>query len=263
MAQRERLTVAEVAREVARIVDAAGNRAVLPDQTTYQAVRKQVATDIVVGFFDNYGKVTLMMGSTPLELLPGEYFEKALAPYPGGAADLEFLSAYDAPEKASEVSWDPGACITREGWAAWLRKQQYPWPKSLGVEPAIEAVGVSPGLLQTTAAAASNTITKREGMAAHASAEGTVKSGHATRKRTADPKADAILKVRIKQVHAAAKGVCDRIGRMLELKPLSEDIAGTADFRATTIRQILNGTYPPAQKLGIGRFKWWPPERYM
>jgi hypothetical protein len=176
MAQRERLTVAEVAREVARIVDAAGNRAVLPDQTTYQAVRKQVATDIVVGFFDNRGKVTLMMASTPLELLPHEYFEKALAPYPGGAADPEFLSAYVAPEKASEVSWDPGACITREGWAAWLRKQQYPWPKCLGVEPAIEAVGAFPGPVSTPREVTSAAPSASEGQADGPEREGSTKT---------------------------------------------------------------------------------------
>src|SRR5262249_49446991 len=238
MAQRERLTVAEVAREVARIVDAAGNRAVLPDQTSYQAVRKQVATDMVVGFFDNHGKVTLIRGSTPLELLSGEYFTKALASYPGGAADPEFLTAYIAPEKASEESWEVGACITREGWASWLRKQQYPWPNSLGVEPAIEPVGISSRPLPTlrqVMSSAPRTQATEPAPTASVSAEGTVKSGRATRKRTADPKADALLTVRIMQVHAAAKVTCDGIGRMLELKPLSEDIAGTADFSGPTI----------------------------
>jgi hypothetical protein len=114
---------------------------------------------------------------------------------------------------------------------------------------------------ETTAAVASNTTTKGKGMAAHASAEGTVKSGCATRKRTADPATDAVLKTRIEQVHAAAKSTCDQKGRMLELKPLSEHLAGTADFSGPTIRQILNGTYPTAQKLGIKRFVWQPPPK--
>jgi hypothetical protein len=136
MAERERLTVAEMAREVARPqVNAAGHRAVLPDPTIYQAVRKQVATDMVAGFLDDYGGVILATSITPLKPLPGAYFKKALAPYPGGAADPDFLLAHIAAEETSETSWDPGACITREGWAAWLGKQQYPWPKSLGPEP--------------------------------------------------------------------------------------------------------------------------------
>jgi hypothetical protein len=136
MAQRERLTVAEVAREVARPqVDAAGHRTVLPDETMYQAVCKQVATDMVAGFFDDHGGIILATSSTPLKPLLGADFRNALAPYPGGAADPDFLLAHVAAGEASETSWDPGACITREGWAAWLRKRQYAWPAACGAEP--------------------------------------------------------------------------------------------------------------------------------
>jgi hypothetical protein len=101
--------------------------------------------------------------------------------------------------------------------------------------------------------------------AANRARGGDVASDAASKKRgkprAADPTTRALLKTRIEQVHAAARGVCDRTGRMLGLKPLSEKLKGTAGYSAGTIRQILNGTYSPMKKLGIGQFKWQPPKR--
>jgi hypothetical protein len=71
------------------------------------------------------------------------------------------------------------------------------------------------------------------------------------------PEQDALLRNKIMKVHAKARSVFS-----VQVKPLdvmAEELAKPEhqlSFKRETIRQILNGTYRPALRLGIGPFKF-------
>ena len=79
--------------------------------------------------------------------------------------------------------------------------------------------------------------------------------------RSRDLGQEAEIKFRIQQIHAAAHRVCTEKGRAIEFEPLAEEIKGTGNYKARTIRQILNGTYKPAKIRGFGPFEWKRPKR--
>jgi hypothetical protein len=79
--------------------------------------------------------------------------------------------------------------------------------------------------------------------------------------RSRDLGQEAEIKSRIQQVHAAAQRLCAEKGRAIEFEPLAEALKGTGNYKARTIRQILNGTYKPAKIRGFGPFEWKRPKR--
>ena len=76
-----------------------------------------------------------------------------------------------------------------------------------------------------------------------------------------DPGQEAEIKSRIQEVHAAAQRLCAKAERAIELEPLAAELDETRNYKAETIRQILNGTYGPAKRRGFGPFEWKGPKR--
>ena len=76
-------------------------------------------------------------------------------------------------------------------------------------------------------------------------------------RRSVAPERTAKLKLKIQRVHAKAHGLFDGKERWPNYTAMAKEIARdkTLEFDEGTIRQILNGTYPPAKKMNIGRFE--------
>jgi hypothetical protein len=71
----------------------------------------------------------------------------------------------------------------------------------------------------------------------------------------------ALAENRFRAVHAAARSWCKELPRQTtpDYAPLARELARSRrdlGFRAGTIRQILNDTYPPAKRFHIGKFVW-------
>ena len=81
------------------------------------------------------------------------------------------------------------------------------------------------------------------------------------KRRSQDTNQAALLRSRIESVFAAAKRLCDERKRKVEFSPMAEKLKGTGGYKAPTIRQILNGTYPPAKRRGIGAVVCMPPAK--
>jgi hypothetical protein len=79
--------------------------------------------------------------------------------------------------------------------------------------------------------------------------------------RAKDRKQEAKIGAGIEAVHAAARRYCTEKGRAIEFKALAEALEGKGDYKAGSIRLILNGTYGPAKRRGFGPFEWKPPKR--
>ena len=79
--------------------------------------------------------------------------------------------------------------------------------------------------------------------------------------RSRDPGEEAKIRSRIEKVHAAAQRSCTKKRQAIGLKSLAEELKGTGDYSAGSIRKILNGTYGPAKRRGYGPFEWKRPKR--
>ena len=76
-----------------------------------------------------------------------------------------------------------------------------------------------------------------------------------TKKRSQD-QADILLrKNAYERIHANARKLCNEKGKFLEYSVIAKHLAKSSDYSSDTIRQILNGTYPPALARGLKRFE--------
>jgi hypothetical protein len=242
---RSHFSGAELADEVARLaIDRQGYRAIKAEPEDRREILKQLRDAILAGRFDDpQGRLAVILRGG---VFSSDNFRKAWGWYPSKENELRYLEAYVEP-----------AYLTREACARFLRQRQYMWPTDWGDEPTIEAPAPKPRAGRSVEA-------KEKDTPAQTGASPVPAATAKLRKPRAIASEEAAKQEGIyRAVHAAASRLCDKADKEMLIKPMAEELAKLHPewkISKETIRQILNGSYRPMKRHGIGRFVWRRPK---